>query len=81
MAADLILDKVTELSQRMVIGLNDHILVYHAEKVAGHMPQNIVICYNIIGAFAVLQKKDIPETVDKINTQQSVILECTSKAG
>ncbi len=87
MTADLFLEmvrrytNVTELSQRLVTELIDHIVVYHADKVSGRTTQNIVIHYNFIGPFAVPQKKDIPATAVKINTRQGVMLEYTSKAG
>lgn len=87
MTADLFLEmvrrymNVTELSQRLVTELIDHIVVYHADKLSGRTTQNIVIHYNFIGPFAVSQKKDIPATAIKINTRQGVMLEYTSKAG
>lgn len=72
---------VTELSQRLVTELIDHIVVYHAEKVSGRTTQNIVIHYNFIGPFTVPQKKDIPDAAVSINTRQGVMLEYASKAG
>ena len=44
---------VTEVTQRMVYELIDHIDVYHAEKDEGVSNQRIVIYYNCIGAFEV----------------------------
>lgn len=87
MTADLFLEMVrrytdvTELSQRLVTELIDHIVIHHAEKTSGRTTQNIVIHYNFIGPFAVPQKRDIPETAVSINTRQGIMLEYTSKAG
>lgn len=87
MTADLFLEMVrrytdvTELSQRLVTELIDHIVIHHAEKASGRTTQNIVIHYNFIGPFTVPQKKDIPAAAVSINTRQGVMLEYTTKAG
>lgn len=48
------------LTQRMVSELIDHIDVYHAEKQGnGITTQQVVIHYNCIGVFEVLDRKDI----------------------
>ena len=44
----------TEITQRMVAELIDHIDVYHAEKQDGITTQHITIYYNCIGTFSAL---------------------------
>ncbi len=88
LTTDLFLDIVrrhtgtTELSQRMVTELIDHIDVYHAEKVDGITTQQVVIYYNCIGAFTVPDRKDIPEVDILIETRKGVALSYSErKAG
>ena len=50
----------TEITQRMVAELIDHIDVYHAEKQDGVTTQHITIYYNCIGAFSVPYRRKIP---------------------
>ena len=61
-----------ELTRRMVAELIDHIDVYHAEKKDGITTQRIVICYNCIGAFAVPDRKDIPDVDVVMETRKGV---------
>ena len=63
---------VTEITQRMVGELIDHIDVYQAEKSEGIHTQRIVIHYNCIGQFAVPSAKDIPEASIVVETRKGV---------
>ena len=61
-----------ELTRRMVAELIDHIDVYHAEKKDGITTQRLVIYYNCIGAFAVPDRKDIPDVDVQMETRKGV---------
>ena len=65
---------VTEVTQRMVYELIDHIDVYHAEKDEGVSNQRSVIYYNCIGAFEVPNLRKIPEIDILIQTRKGVAL-------
>ena len=62
----------TEITQRMVAELIDHIDVYHAEKKDGVTTQHITIYYNCIGAFAVPGRRNIPNVEIKMGTRKGV---------
>ena len=62
----------TEITQRMVAELIDHIDVYHAEKQDGVTTQRITIYYNCIGAFSVPDRRKIPATEITIGTRNGV---------
>lgn len=62
----------TEITQRMVAELIDHIDVYHAEKQDGVTTQHITIYYNCIGAFSVPDRRKIPATEITIGTRNGV---------
>ena len=64
----------TEITQRMVAELIDHIDVYHAEKQDGITTQRVVIHYNCIGAFDVPDRRKIPETDILLQTRKGVAL-------
>ena len=55
-----------------VAELIDHIDVYHAEKKDGITTQRLVIYYNCIGAFAVPDRKDIPDVDVQMETRKGV---------
>ena len=63
---------VTKITQRMVSELIDHIDVYHAEKQDGVTNQQVVIHYNCIGAFEVLDRRKIPEADIIMETRKGV---------
>ena len=65
---------VTEITQRMVAELIDHIDVYQAEKSEGIHSQRIVIYYNCIGAFEVPNLRKIPEAEIIMQTRKGVAL-------
>jgi len=60
--------------QRMAAELIDHIEVYHAEKQDGITNQRVVIYYNCIGAFDVLDRRKIPETDIVMETRKGAAL-------
>ena len=62
----------TEITQRMVAELIDHIDVYHAEKKDGVTTQRITIYYNCIGAFAVPGRRNIPDVEITMGTRKGV---------
>ena len=62
----------TEITQRMVAELIDHIDVYHAEKKDGVTTQHITIYYNCIGAFSVPDRQNIPATQITMGTRKGV---------
>ena len=62
----------TEITQRMVAELIDHIDVYHAEKKDGVTTQHITIYYNCIGAFSVPGRRNIPNVEIKMGTRKGV---------
>ena len=62
----------TEITQRMVAELIDHIDVYHAEKKDGVTTQRITIYYNCIGAFAVPDRRNIPDIEITMGTRKGV---------
>ena len=62
----------TEITQRMVAELIDHIDVYHAEKKDGVTTQRITIYYNCIGAFAVPDRRNIPDVEITMGTRKGV---------
>ncbi len=62
----------TEITQRMVAELIDHIDVYHAEKKDGVTTQHITIYYNCIGAFSVPDRRNIPATQITMGTRKGV---------
>ena len=64
----------TEITQRMVSELIDHIDVYHAEKQDGITTQRVVIHYNCIGAFDVPDRRKIPEADILLQTRKGVAL-------
>ena len=64
----------TEITQRMVAELIDHIDVYHAEKQDGITTQRVVIHYNCIGAFDVPDRRKIPEADILLQTRKGVAL-------
>lgn len=64
----------TEITQRMVAELIDHIDVYHAEKQDGITTQRVVIYYNCIGAFDVPDRWKIPEADILLQTRKGVAL-------
>ena len=64
----------TEITQRMVTELVDHIDVYHKEKEGGITTQRVTIYYNCIGAFTVPERRDIPETDVYLKTRKGVAL-------
>jgi len=81
---DLFLDTVRHytgaqtLTQRMVAELIDHIDVYHAEKQEdGITTQQVVIHYNCIGVFEVLDREDIPEVDVLMETRKGVAVSYT----
>ena len=63
---------VTNITQRMVSELIDHIDVYHAEKQDGVTNQQVVIHYNCIGAFEVPDRRKIPEADIIMETRKGV---------
>ena len=64
----------TEITQRMVAELIDHIDVYHAEKKDGITTQRVVIHYNCVGAFEVPDRRNIPEEDILMQTRKGVAL-------
>ena len=64
----------TEITQRMVAELIDHIDVYHAEKQDGITTQRVVIHYNCIGVFDVPDRRKIPEADILLQTRKGVAL-------
>ena len=62
----------TEITQRMVAELIDHIDVYHAEKQDGVTTQHITIYYNCIGAFSVPDRRKIPAAEITMGTRKGV---------
>ena len=64
----------TTITQRMVAELIDHIDVYHAEKQDGITTQQVVIYYNCVGAFAVPDRRKIPEADIIMETRKGVAL-------
>ena len=62
------------ITKRMVAELIDHIEVYHAEKQDGITNQRVVIYYNCIGAFAVPDRRKIPEADIIMETRKGVAL-------
>ena len=62
----------TEIIQRMVAELIDHIDVYHAEKKDGVTTQCITIYYNCIGVFAVPDRRNIPDIEITMGTRKGV---------
>jgi hypothetical protein len=64
----------TEITQRMVAELIDHIDVYHAEKKDGITTQRVVIHYNCVGAFEVPDRRNIPEEDLLMQTRKGVAL-------
>ena len=64
----------TTITKRMVAELIDHIEVYHAEKQDGVTNQRVVIYYNCIGAFDVLDRRKIPEADIIMETRKGVAL-------
>ena len=61
-----------EVTRRMMAELIDHIDVYHAEKENGVTTQRLTIYYNCIGAFAVPDRKKIPEHEIAMKTRKGV---------
>ncbi len=62
----------TEITQRMVAELIDHIDVYHAEKQDGVTTQHITIYYNCIGTFSVPDRRKIPAAEITMGTRKGV---------
>lgn len=62
----------TAITQRMVAELIDHIDVYYAEKQDGVTTQRVVIHYNCIGVFDVLDRRKIPEVDITMQTRKGV---------
>ena len=62
----------TEITQRMVAELIDHIDVYHAEKKDGVTTQHITIYYNCIGAFSVPDRQNILAAQITMGTRKGV---------
>jgi len=62
----------TEITQRMVAELIDRIDVYHTEKKDGVTTQHITIYYNCIGAFAVPDRRNIPDVEITMGTRKGV---------
>ena len=62
----------TEITQRMVAELIDHIDVYHAEKQDGITTQHITIYYNCIGTFSVPDRRKIPAAEITMGTRKGV---------
>ena len=62
----------TEITQRMVAELIDHIDVYHAEKQDGVTTQHITIYYNCIGTFSVPDRRKIPAEEITMGTRKGV---------
>ena len=62
----------TEITQRMVTELIDHIDVYHAEKQDGVTTQHITIYYNCIGTFSVPDRRKIPAAEITMGTRKGV---------
>ena len=62
----------TQITRRMVAELIDHIDVYHAEKKDGVTTQRITIYYNCIGAFAVPDRRNIPDVEITMGTRKGV---------
>nr|WP_325254625.1 DUF4368 domain-containing protein [uncultured Oscillibacter sp.] len=60
----------TEITQRMVAELIDHIDVYHAEKQDGVTAQQIY--YNCIGTFSVPDRRKIPAAEITMGTRKGV---------
>ena len=69
----------TEITQRMVAELIDHIDVYHAEKKDGVTTQRITIYYNCIGAFSVPDRQRIPATEITMGTRKGVAVSYSPK--
>ena len=67
---------VTTITKRMVAELIDHIEVYHAEKQDGITNQCVVIYYNCIGAFDVLDRRKILEADITMGMRKGVALSC-----
>lgn len=61
-----------EVTRRMMAELIDHIDVYHVEKENGVTTQRLTIYYNCIGAFAVPDRKKIPELEIAMKTRKGV---------
>ena len=64
----------TEITQRMVVELIDHIDVYHVEKKDGITTQRITIYYNCLGAFSVPDRRNIPATQITMGTRKGVAI-------
>ena len=64
----------TEITQRMVAELIDHIDVYHAEKQDGITTQQVIIHYNCVGPFMVPDRRKIPEADIIMETRKGVAL-------
>ena len=64
----------TTITQRMVAELIDHIDVYHAEKHDGITTQQVIIHYNCVGPFMVLDRRKIPEADIIMETRKGVAL-------
>jgi hypothetical protein len=64
----------TKITQRMVTELIDHIDVYPKEKQDGITMQRVTIFYNCIGAFAVPDRRGIPEVDVLMETRRGVAL-------
>ena len=64
----------TQITQRMVTELIDHIDVYHKEKQDGITMQRVTIFYNCIGAFTVPDRRNIPDVDVLIETRRGVAL-------
>ena len=64
----------TTIIKRMVAELIDHIEVYHAEKQDGITNQRVVIHYNCIGAFDVLDRRKTLEADIIMETRKGVAL-------
>ena len=69
----------TEITQRMVAELIDHIDVYHAEKQDGVTTQHITIYYNCIGAFSVPDRRKIPAAEITMGTRKGVAVSYYSR--
>ena len=64
----------SELTQRMVTELINHIDVYHAQRVDGLISQKIIVHYNCIGVFDIPDWKDVPDFDIMIETRKGVTM-------
>jgi len=64
----------SELTQRMLTELIDHIDIYHAEKVSGETMQKVTIYYNCIGAFDVPEWESISDIDILMETRKGVAI-------